>query len=61
MMQPTEPIELSPDLEQLLRETMEEFWKQNNLGQKHNVVRKALLKAFYMGEDTEIQAKVTHK
>lgn len=33
------------EIEQLLRETMTEFWKQNNLGQKYEVIRQALRKA----------------
>ena len=32
-------------MEQLLRETMAEFWRQNNLGQKYDVIRRALTKA----------------
>ena len=33
------------EIEQLLRETMAEFWKQNNLGLKYEVIRQALRKA----------------
>ena len=37
------------DLEKLLRSTMAEFWKQNNLGQKYDVIRDALATAYKMG------------
>ena len=40
------------EIEQLLRETMADFWKQNSLGQRYEVVRQALRKAAGK-EDTE--------
>ena len=61
-MEPTEPIPLDPVMERLLRETMADFWRQNNLGQRENVIRKALLKAHEFGEAVgHLQAKMSAK
>lgn len=42
------------DMEILLRETMAEFWRQNNLGQKYDVIRHALETAREMGSNATV-------
>lgn len=44
-------------MEQLLRETMAEFWRQNNLGQKYDVIRRALETAREMGSNEHVDSE----
>jgi hypothetical protein len=46
-------------IEQLLRETMAEFWRQNNLGQKYEVIRQALRKAAGLSGDDDGEGGVS--
>lgn len=49
-------------IEELLRQTMTEFWGTNNMEQKFDVFRRALLKAHDMGEEyAELQARINSK
>jgi hypothetical protein len=42
------------EIEQLLRQTMSDFWKQNNLEQKYEIVRRALRKAAGLGYQEKV-------